>query len=117
MWGSGWRSLLQQALSPVEAVVGAVGHGQDGRVCQLPHPRVALLLAGTEAQVRDLADHLDEVLQVLVSSARELARAGIQGGGMGHDQHLVSSVFAVRQDVLGHLVATANVALVGLRDR
>jgi len=51
VWG---RSLLQQALSPVEAVVGAVGHGQDGRVYQLPHPRVALLLAGTESQVRDL---------------------------------------------------------------
>ena len=51
---SGWRSVVQQALPPVEAVVGAVGDGQDGGVHQLPLPRVPLLLAGTEAQVRDL---------------------------------------------------------------
>ncbi|KAK0131171.1 hypothetical protein N1851_034144 [Merluccius polli] len=103
-------------LSRVEAVVWAMGHGQDGRVYQLPYPRVALLLAGTEAQahkpyhssstaallersanhierlttIEYLADHLDEVLGVLVSTPLELACAGVQRGGMGHNQHLVS---------------------------
>lgn len=54
---SGWTSFLQQRLPPVEAVVGPVCEGEDGRVHQLPHPRVALLLAGTEAQVRNLRKH------------------------------------------------------------
>lgn len=47
-------SFLQERLSPVEAVVGPVREGEDGGVHQLPHPRVALLLAGTEPQVRNL---------------------------------------------------------------
>lgn len=49
-------SFLEEGLPPVEAVVGSVCEGQDGRVHQLPDPRVALLLAGTETQVGDLQE-------------------------------------------------------------
>lgn len=52
--GPGATSFLQQRLSPVEAVVWSVRERQDGGVHQLPHPGVALLLAGAEAQVGNL---------------------------------------------------------------
>lgn len=51
---TGESSLLQQRLSPVEAVVWPVREGEDGRVHELPHAGVALLLAGAEAQVWNL---------------------------------------------------------------
>lgn len=47
-------SVLQERLPPGEAVVGSVREGEDGRVHQLPHPRVPLLLAAAEAQVGNL---------------------------------------------------------------
>jgi acylphosphatase len=49
-------SFLKEGLLPVEAVVGSMCEGQDGWVHQLPDPRVALLLAGTETQVGDLQE-------------------------------------------------------------
>lgn len=47
---------LKEGLLPVEAVVGSMCEGQDGRVHQLPDPCVALLLTGTETQVGDLQE-------------------------------------------------------------
>lgn len=47
-------SVLQERLPPGEAVVWSVREGEDGRVHQLPHPRVPLLLTATETQVRNL---------------------------------------------------------------
>ena len=52
--GVAWPSILQEGLSPVEAVIGPVGQREDGRVGQLPHPRLTHLLTRTEAQVGDL---------------------------------------------------------------
>lgn len=49
-------SFLKKCLPPVKWVVRSMCEGEDGRVHQLPHPRVPLLLAGAEAQVGDLLE-------------------------------------------------------------
>lgn len=53
-WEGEQMSFLHQGLPPVKAVVGPMCEGEDGRVHQLPHPCVSLLLTGTEAQIGDL---------------------------------------------------------------
>lgn len=39
---------------------------------------------------RDLSDHLDEVSGTERAAALQLAGAGLQGGRVGHNQHVVS---------------------------
>lgn len=66
---------LKEGLLPVEAVVGSMCEGQDGRVHQLPDPCVALLLTGTETQVGDLQEG-----KRLSSAATKAVRVERQGG-------------------------------------
>lgn len=61
-------SILQQSFPPVEAVIGPMSQGEDGRVHELPHPRLAHLFTGTKTQVRDLEEWTDLILLDIITS-------------------------------------------------